>query len=43
MATIREAILKVFDLLDKPLTPEKIYDKIIEEDLSHSILNPQYM
>lgn len=33
MATIREAILKVFDLLDKPLTPEKIYDKIIEDDL----------
>jgi restriction system protein len=31
--TIREAILKVFEHEGKPLTPESIYDKILEEDL----------
>lgn len=31
--TIREAILSVFKHEDKPLTAEKIYDQIIEQDL----------
>lgn len=31
--TIRETILKVFDEVGKPLTPEAIYDKIVEDDL----------